>query len=74
MVRRLGFARWKLLHRLVYLAAILGVIHFIWRVKKDLGQPLKYAAVLTVLLGIRLVHFALQARRRKHLAGEPARG
>ncbi len=74
MVRRLGFARWKLLHRLAYLAAILGVIHFIWRVKKDLTQPLKYAAVLAVLLGIRLVQFALQARRRKHLAGEPARG
>jgi sulfoxide reductase heme-binding subunit YedZ len=74
MVRRLGFARWKLLHRLAYLAAILGVIHFIWRVKKDLTQPLEYAAVLAVLLGIRLVQFALQTRRRKHLAGELAGG
>jgi len=53
MVRRLGFARWKRLHRLIYVAAVLGVVHYVWRVKSDLRQPLIFAAVLAVLLAIR---------------------
>ena len=53
MVRRLGFVRWKRLHRLIYLAAALGVVHFVWRVKSDLRQPLVFAAALAVLLVIR---------------------
>ena len=65
MVRRLGFVRWKRLHRLVYVAAALGVVHFIWRVKKDLSQPLTYGAVLALLLAIRVVAFGL--KRRKEL-------
>ncbi|HET6281630.1 MAG TPA: protein-methionine-sulfoxide reductase heme-binding subunit MsrQ [Polyangia bacterium] len=55
MVKRLGFPRWKRLHRLVYLAATLGVIHFIWRVKSDYRQPLLFAFVLLVLLSVRVV-------------------
>jgi len=54
-VRRLGYQRWYRLHQLVYLAGILGVIHFIWRVKIDVTQPLTYAAVLAALLGLRLI-------------------
>jgi sulfoxide reductase heme-binding subunit YedZ len=54
MVRRLGFPRWKRLHRLVYLAAALGVVHFLWRVKSDLRVPLAYAFVLGVLMAIRV--------------------
>jgi sulfoxide reductase heme-binding subunit YedZ len=57
MVKRLGFARWKRLHRMVYVAAALGVIHFIWRVKADTREPLIYAAVLTVLLAVRVVAY-----------------
>jgi len=53
MVRRLGFRRWKRLHRLIYVAAALGVVHFVWRVKSDLRQPLIFAAVLAALLVIR---------------------
>ena len=53
MVRRLGFTRWKKLHRLIYLAAVLGVIHFVWRVKSDLRQPMIFGAALAVLLAIR---------------------
>ena len=53
MVRRLGFARWKRLHQLIYVAAVLGVVHYIWRVKSDLRQPLIFAAVLALLLAIR---------------------
>ena len=63
MVRRLGFVRWKRLHRLVYVAAALGVVHFIWRVKKDLSQPLTYGAVLALLLAIRVVAFGLKKRK-----------
>jgi sulfoxide reductase heme-binding subunit YedZ len=52
-VRRLGFPRWQRLHRLAYVAAVLGVVHFVWRVKKDLTEPLIYGAVLALLLAIR---------------------
>lgn len=52
--RLLGPLRWQRLHRLVYLAGILASVHFIWRVKRDLSQPLLYAAVLALLLFVRL--------------------
>jgi sulfoxide reductase heme-binding subunit YedZ len=55
MVKRLGFARWKRLHRLVYVAAVLGVIHFLWRVKADTRQPFVFGAILLLLLALRLV-------------------
>ena len=54
MIRRLG-KRWQQLHRLVYLAAIAGVIHFYWLVKADIRRPAQYGAVLALLLGFRLV-------------------
>lgn len=53
-VRRLGFVRWRRLHRLSYAAAALGALHFWWGVKKDHSEPLAYAAVLAVLLAARL--------------------
>lgn len=54
MMRRLG-RLWQRLHRLVYLIAIGGVVHYWWLVKKDITQPALYAAVLAVLLGYRLI-------------------
>ncbi|MEN3812175.1 protein-methionine-sulfoxide reductase heme-binding subunit MsrQ, partial [Chromobacterium piscinae] len=45
---------WGKLHRLVYPVAILAVTHYWWLVKKDITQPLIYAAALAVLLGLRL--------------------
>ncbi len=57
-VRRLGYVRWKRLHRLVYAAAILGVVHFVWRVKADLRTPLWFAAAIAALLAARLVRWA----------------
>jgi methionine sulfoxide reductase heme-binding subunit len=63
MVRRLGFARWKLLHRLAYASAILGVIHFIWRVKKDVTQPVTYGVILGILFAIRILNALARARR-----------
>ncbi len=54
-VRRLGSGRWQLLHRLVYLAATAGVLHFLWLVKADLRRPVIYAVVLSALLALRLI-------------------
>jgi sulfoxide reductase heme-binding subunit YedZ len=51
--RRLG-RRWLTLHRLVYAAAGLAVLHFVWLVKADLAQPLAYGAVLALLLAARM--------------------
>ena len=53
--RALG-RNWVKLHRLVYGIAILGVVHFWWQVKLDISEPLLYAILLTVLLGVRLRH------------------
>ncbi len=60
-VRRLGFARWKRLHRLAYLAGVLGVVHFFLRVKKDISEPRAYALVLAAFLAVRI---ATVVRRR----------
>ncbi|MEX2178357.1 MAG: protein-methionine-sulfoxide reductase heme-binding subunit MsrQ [Gemmatimonadaceae bacterium] len=53
-VRRLGGKRWSRLHRLVYLAAIGGTVHYLWAVKKDTLFPLVYFALFAVLLAYRL--------------------
>jgi sulfoxide reductase heme-binding subunit YedZ len=73
-VRRLG-RRWTTLHRLVYVAAIGAVVHFWWLVKADITEPLRWAAALTALLGLR-VWWALRKRtaRRAVLAGRPSHG
>ena len=55
MVRKLGGKRWRALHRLIYLAAAAGVLHFTWAQKKDIRLPLIYAAVLAVILATRLI-------------------
>ncbi len=52
MMRRLG-RRWKQLHRLIYLIATLGVLHFLWLVKADLREPLIYGIILIGLLFLR---------------------
>jgi sulfoxide reductase heme-binding subunit YedZ len=64
MVRRLGFPRWKRLHRLIYVIASLGIVHFVWRVKSDLRQPLLYATVLAALLLVRVVDQSRTAARQ----------
>ncbi len=52
-MRRLG-RRWGQLHRLVYAAALLAVLHFWWQVKTDIREPMVYAGILAVLLGWRV--------------------
>jgi len=62
MMQRLR-ERWKKLHQLVYVVAILGVVHFWWLVKKDIREPLIYAVVLVILLGIRVYFHYKKARK-----------
>jgi methionine sulfoxide reductase heme-binding subunit len=61
MLKRLGARRWKRLHQLVYLAGLLAALHFFWRVKRDLTEPLAYALVL---IGLLLVRLPTRARTR----------
>jgi sulfoxide reductase heme-binding subunit YedZ len=53
-IRRLGGKRWNWLHRLIYLSALGGVIHYLWLVKADIHKPMEYGLVLAVLMGYRL--------------------
>jgi methionine sulfoxide reductase heme-binding subunit len=61
-VKRLGFVRWKQLHRLAYVAPALAVVHFVWRVKKDVREPVAYGVVLASLLLVRVIAFLRSAR------------
>jgi sulfoxide reductase heme-binding subunit YedZ len=63
MQRRLG-RKWAKLHRLVYVVAVLGVVHYYWQVKSDLdfAEPLLYAFLLAVLLGVRLKNRLVHAK------------
>ena len=53
-IRRLGGKRWQQLHRAIYVAAVLGVIHYYWLVKSDVRKPLFYGALVALLLLWRL--------------------
>jgi sulfoxide reductase heme-binding subunit YedZ len=66
-VRRLR-KNWIRLHRLVYVAAVAGVIHFIWIQKSDISEPMNWVYGLTVLFGIR-VFFWWQKKPRPQAAG-----
>lgn len=65
-IRRLG-RRWQTLHRLVYVSAAAACLHFVWKVKVVTGGPVRYAAILALLLGLRLLW-------RRRLPGRPAPG
>ena len=54
-IRKLGGKRWNQLHRLVYVSAVAGCVHFLWAVKKDLTAPLLYAGVFALLFVLRVV-------------------
>jgi methionine sulfoxide reductase heme-binding subunit len=62
MIRRLGGRRWRALHRLVYVAAVAGVVHYWWLVKADISRPRAYAAGLAALFAPRV--WAAVRRRR----------
>jgi len=69
MIRRLGGRNWRLLHRLIYLAAAAGVVHYWWLVKADISRPRLYALTLAALLASRLY----VALRRSSRASSPVR-
>ena len=74
-IRRLGGKRWQMLHRLIYVSACVGVVHYYWLVKSDIRLPLLYGAVVTVLLAYRLVANLMRGRRPRAVlarSGPPA--
>jgi sulfoxide reductase heme-binding subunit YedZ len=68
-IRRLGGARWQMLHRLVYVSAVAGVVHYYWLVKSDVRWPLAYAAAVGVLLLYRIV---VKLRQSSNAGRRPA--
>lgn len=75
MVRRLGGANWRRLHRLVYVIGSLAALHFLWLAKKGRTDQYLYAAILTLLLGIRLwdaIRRAVRKRRQRDSVAKPA--
>ena len=73
MIRRLGAANWRRLHRLVYAAAVAAILHFTWLAKVGRKDQYAYAAILVVLLGIRGVDAVRRfLSRRRHRRAAPA--
>lgn len=70
-IRRLGGRRWQRLHRLIYVAAVCGVVHFWWLVKADVREPLIYAGIIGALLAFRVV-VGFSKRTAKRPAGRAA--
>jgi methionine sulfoxide reductase heme-binding subunit len=64
-IRRLGGKRWQMLHRLIYITAMCGVIHYLWLVKADIRKPLEYAAILAVLLCYRVVAWIIPKIKKR---------
>jgi sulfoxide reductase heme-binding subunit YedZ len=67
-IRRLGGRRWRALHRLIYVAAFAGVVHYYWLVKSDVRLPLMYGAILLFLM---LARVALSLRGRQAASRQP---
>ena len=63
MIRRLGGKRWQWVHRLIYVSAIAGAVHYYWLVKSDETVPLRFAAVVAILLCYRIIAYELERRR-----------
>jgi methionine sulfoxide reductase heme-binding subunit len=72
MIKKLGGKRWKQLHRLVYVCAIGGVVHYWWLVKKDLTNPIIFAVLLAILLGYRVVFAWLNSSKQRMVAIAPS--
>lgn len=67
-IRRLGGRRWQTLHRLIYLSAVAGVVHYYWLVKSDVRKPVFYGALVALLLLYRLAASMRRAWRRGTLS------
>jgi sulfoxide reductase heme-binding subunit YedZ len=71
-IRRLGGKQWQRLHRLIYVTAVAGVVHYYWLVKSDIRLPVMYGMLVALLLVYRLAAWALRARARPEPAARPA--
>src|SRR5580700_3449188 len=70
-IRRLGGKRWQKLHRLIYVAAILGVIHYYWLVKSDVRKPIEYAWIFGILFAWRIGDRFINRRKRTAAVATP---
>lgn len=73
MIRRLGGRRWQALHRLIYVSAPAGVIHYLWLVKADISRPLAYGLAVGVLLMMRVYWVRVKAQRSARSPLSPQR-
>jgi sulfoxide reductase heme-binding subunit YedZ len=64
--QRLGFRKWKKLQWAVYAAAVCGVVHYLWLVKRDMRRPFIYVVVLCLLFGYRVAVHILEGEKRRH--------
>jgi sulfoxide reductase heme-binding subunit YedZ len=71
-IRRLGGKGWLWLHRLIYVSALAGVVHYWWLVKSDVRKPAMYAAILAVLMLYRIVQWTLPSLRARFSTDELA--
>jgi sulfoxide reductase heme-binding subunit YedZ len=69
-IRKLGGRRWNMLHRLVYVAAICGVIHYWWQVKTGVLTPLPWTVVIAALLLTRVVFALRKSRKARPVAAD----
>ncbi|MDE3164970.1 MAG: sulfoxide reductase heme-binding subunit YedZ [Acidobacteriota bacterium] len=67
-IRRMGGKRWRMLHRLVYGAALAGVVHYYWLVKSSVRRPVFYGVLVAVLLGARALRLGAKAQPAKPVA------
>jgi len=67
MIVRLGGKNWQRLHRLIYVSAVAGVVHYIWLVKKDEQVPVIFACVLATLFFYRILSWIWQRRQGSSL-------
>jgi sulfoxide reductase heme-binding subunit YedZ len=68
-IRRLGGKRWQSLHRLIYVTAVAGVVHYYWQVKSDHRKPIFYGTLVAALFALRLGIWLVS--RRGKPAGRP---
>lgn len=64
-IRRLGGNRWNWLHKLIYMSATAGVVHYVWLAKADLTKPIRYAVVVGLLLSYRIIVWAVPLLKPK---------
>ena len=72
-IRRLGGRRWQMLHRLIYISAMCGVIHYYWLVKSAVIRPLTYGAIVAILLAWRVADWFVKRQQQVSTRPTPQR-